>query len=77
MCLCDFQIVVCRAADVGGGVAGDESQPDAAAEPADGQRHRVVPAAVGQDVPAGGREAVRAGVFPQRSLSGNQTTPAN
>lgn len=63
VCLHVFQVVVCRAADVGGGVAGDQSQPDAAAEPADGQRHCVVPPAVGQDLPAGGREALRAGEF--------------
>lgn len=52
------QVAVGRVENVGGGVQGDESEPDGAAEPTDGEGHRVVPQTLGQDVPAGGREAL-------------------
>lgn len=55
------QVAVSGVADVRSWVPGNESKPDRAAEPTDGKRHRVVPQTVGQDVPAGGREAVWAG----------------
>lgn len=56
------QVAVSGVADVRSWVSGNESEPDRAAEPTDGKRHRVVPQTVGQDVPAGGREAVWAGL---------------
>lgn len=41
------QVAVSSAADVRGRVPGNEGEPDRAAEPTDGQGHRVVPQAVG------------------------------
>lgn len=55
------QATVCGPTYVRGGIEGDESEPHGAAEPADGKGHHVVPQTLGQDVPAGGREALRAG----------------
>lgn len=55
------QAAVCRAEDVGGRVQGDQSELDGASQSSDGEGHHVVPEALGQVVPAGGREALRAG----------------
>lgn len=57
------QVAVSGAADIRGWVPGNESEPDGAAEPTDGKGHRVVPETLGQDVPAGGREALWAGLI--------------
>lgn len=61
-CFFPSQVAVSGVADVRGRVQGNESEPDGAAEPTDGKGHRVVPQTLGQDVPAGGREALRAGL---------------
>lgn len=57
------QVAVSSVADIRGGVPGDAGEPDGAAQSTDGEGHRVVPQTLGQDVPAGGREAVRPGWF--------------
>lgn len=55
------QVAVSCVADIRGWVPGNESESDGAAEPTDGKGHRVVSQTMGQDVPASGREALRAG----------------
>ncbi|XP_029315285.1 intraflagellar transport protein 88 homolog [Cottoperca gobio] len=57
-------VAISGAADVRGRVQSNESESDGAAEPQMGKDIIVVPQTMGQDVPAGGREALRADQHP-------------